>query len=108
VAQVQLHGAAIQDWDAFHDQSVVAFGFPPFYGRNLDAWIDCLTYVREGDGMSRFTLGSNESLVVELLDSDAFKKQAPEIFDAFVECVAFVNQRHAVAGEIPALHILFR
>jgi hypothetical protein len=108
VAQVQLHGAAVRDWDAFHDQSAAAFGFPAFYGRNMNAWIDCLTYVREGDGMSRFALGPSESLIVELLDSKAFRKQAPEIFDAFVECVAFVNHRHAVAGEIPALHILFR
>lgn len=58
--------------------------------------------------MSRFALGPTESLVIELHDTEAFNKQAPEIFDAFVECTAFVNQRHVAAGELPALHILFR
>ena len=108
MAQVRLCGATIRDWDAFHDQSAAAFGFPAFYGRNMNAWIDCLTYVRDGDGMSRFTLGPNEALVIEVLDTEAFNRQAPEVFDAFVACTAFVNQRHASANEIPALQILFR
>lgn len=104
----QLDGAAISDWDAFHDQSAAAFGFPAFYGRNMNAWIDCLTYVREGDGMSRFELGPTEPLMIEVLETEAFNRQAPEIFDAFVECVAFVNQRHVEAGELPGLHVVFR
>jgi len=58
--------------------------------------------------MSRFTLGSSEPLVIEVLDSETFKAQAPAILDALVESVAFVNQRQAAAGEIPALQIHFR
>ena len=108
MALVQLHGAAIRDWDAFHDQSAAVFDFRAFYGRNVDAWIDCLTYVRDGDGMSRFALGPSEALVIEVLDSETFKAQAAAIFDAFVESVAFVNQRQAAAGEISALQIRFR
>jgi hypothetical protein len=57
------------------------FGFPSFYDRNMDAWIDCLTYVRDGDGMSPFALGPTEPLVIEVLNTDAFKQHAPEIFD---------------------------
>ena len=108
MAHAQLDGAAIRDWDAFHDQSAAAFGFPAFYGRNMNAWIDCLHYVREGDGMSRFELGPTEPLVIEVLETEAFKRQAPEIFDAFVECVALVNQQQAEAGELPGLHVVFR
>ena len=106
--QVQLRGAAIGDWDAFHDQCAVAFGFPAFYGRNMDAWIDCLTYVRDGDGLSHFALGPTEPLVVEVLETEAFNRQAPEIFDAFVACLAIVNERHVAAGEVPAMQVLFR
>jgi RNAse (barnase) inhibitor barstar len=108
MAQAQLDGAAIKDWDSFHAQCADRFGFPAFYGRNMDAWIDCLTYVRDGDGMSRFALGETESLVIEVQNTEAFNRQSPEIFDSFVECVAIVNQRHATAGEIPALQVLFR
>ena len=106
--QVQLHGASIRDWDAFHDQSAAVFGFPTFYGRNMNAWIDCLTYVREGDGMSRFELGPTEALVIEVLDTKAFKGQVPEVFDAFVDCLGVVNQRHVEAGEVPGIHVVFR
>jgi hypothetical protein len=99
---------AIDGWDAFHDQSAAAFGFPDFYGRNMDAWIDCLTYVRDGDGMSRFALGPEEPLVVEVLATESFNRRVPQVFDALIECAAAVNQRQAAAGEVPALHLLFR
>ena len=71
-------------------------------------WIDCLTYVREGDGMSRFSLGPDEPLVIEVLETESFKRRLPGIFDALVECVAAVNRRHADVGERPALHLLLR
>ena len=108
MAEAQLDGAAIKDWDSFHAQCAERFGFPAFYGNNMNAWIDCLTYVREGDGMSRFVLGATESLVIEVRDTEAFNRRAPDVFASFVECVACVNQRQAAAGELPALHVLFR
>ena len=108
MAHVHLDGATIGDWNAFHDRCAAAFGFPAFYGRNMDAWIDCLTYVREGDGMSRFELGPEEPLVIEVTGAEAFNRRLPEVFDALVECAAFVNQRQVDAGERPALHLLFR
>lgn len=104
--KVHFDGAQIDGWDAFHDQSAAVFGFPDFYGRNLDAWIDCLTYIREGDGMSRFQLGSDAPLVIEVTNSRAFRESVPEIFAAFIECVAFVNHRHKEAGEKPAVQLL--
>jgi hypothetical protein len=70
------------------------FGLPDFYGNNMDAWIDCLTYLREGDGMSRFHIGQNEMLEIEITDTRRFKERVPEIFDALVECSAFVNFRN--------------
>jgi hypothetical protein len=33
----------IGDADSFHDVSAATFGFPAFYGHNVNAWIDCLT-----------------------------------------------------------------
>ena len=104
--RAQLDGSVITGWDSFHDQSASVFGFPAFYGRNMNAWIDCLTYVREGDGMSRFRLGPEAPLVIDVLNSKAFKRNAPEVFEAFLDCVAFVNGRQAGAGELPALHVV--
>jgi RNAse (barnase) inhibitor barstar len=34
----------ISDWSSFHDVFVDALGFPSYYGRNMAAWVDCLTY----------------------------------------------------------------
>ncbi|WP_161883865.1 barstar family protein [Deinococcus alpinitundrae] len=62
MAKVTLDTSRIRDWESFHDVSVQTFGFPDFYGRNMDAWIDCLTYLDEGDGMSIVVLGTDELL----------------------------------------------
>ena len=106
MADARLDGAHITDWDTFHDACARALGFPDFYGRNMNAWIDCLTYLRLGDGMSRFALGPDEVLRLEVEDSDAFNRRAPEVFDAFVECTAAVNRRYREVGEPPAVHLV--
>ncbi len=79
------------------------FGFPDFYGMNMDAWIDCLTYLDEGDGMCRFSLTKGEMLHIEVFDTEDFNFRLPEIFDALVECSAFVNRRY----ESPVLSLVF-
>ena len=58
--------------------------------------------------MSRFALGPDEALVIEVLGTELFNHRVPNIVDAFVECVAVVNQRHVDAGERPALYLLLR
>lgn len=42
---VTVDAARIVDWSSFHDVFAEAFGFPGWYGRNLDAWIDLFTYM---------------------------------------------------------------
>jgi hypothetical protein len=103
MAYVRLNTSEISDWDSFHKISQETFGFPDFYGKNMDAWIDCLTYLREGDGMSRFHLNQDEMLEIEVTDTKRFKQRVPEIFDVCVECIAFVNFRNSS----PVLCIVF-
>lgn len=44
----------IIDWPSFHAVFEEALGFPGYYGWNMDAWIDCMTYVDNADyGMLR-------------------------------------------------------
>ena len=40
----------ISDWESFHEVFSEVLGFPSFYGRNMDAWIDCLTSADGADG----------------------------------------------------------
>jgi len=40
---ILIEGKRISDWNSFHDTFADTLGFPSFYGRNMDAWIDCMT-----------------------------------------------------------------
>ena len=64
MARVSIKTEVIQDWTSFHEEFKRAMGFPDFYGMNMDAWIDCLTYLYDGDGMSRFHLAAGEMLLI--------------------------------------------
>lgn len=56
--------SSIADWDSFHATFAAALGFPDFYGRNLNAWIDCLTY--EDEGMTAFPIETGDVLTLRL------------------------------------------
>ena len=92
---VRLPVERIIDWATFHATCAETFGFPDFYGRNMDAWIDCMSDVRLDTGMTRFLLRPNEQLVIELRDANVFRERLPDVFNALVECTAFVNGQFA-------------
>lgn len=108
MAVARLDGSTIVDWPSFHEQCAREFGFPDFYGRNMNAWIDCLTYLPEGDGMSRFVLGAGEKLLIEVANGEEFRQRLPEIHRALVECTEFVNRRYRERAEEPRLELVFR
>ncbi len=107
MATVRLDTSLISDWDSFHRICREVFGFPDFYGMKMNAWIDCLTYLDEGDGMSRFHLVPGETLNIEVSDIESFKSRLPEIFDALVVRSADVNQRYLERGKSPLLSLVF-
>lgn len=107
-ATVTLDTRYITDWPSFHDQCAAVFGFPGFYGRNMNAWIDCLTYLPEGDGMSAFELGDEGKLYIEVLDYAGFAKRVPDVCIAFLESTAFVNQRYLEASDTPRLVLVLQ
>ena len=106
MAIVRLETWRIVDWASFHDVCAATFGFPAFYGRNMDAWIDCMTYL--DDGMSRFDLPRGEVLTIEVMEFDDFEARLPAVAKELVESAAFVNQRLAEMGEPPRLALLRR
>ena len=46
---IALDTGRITDRDTFHTVFAEAFGFPDFYGRNMNAWIDCITCLDDPD-----------------------------------------------------------
>jgi Barstar (barnase inhibitor) len=93
VPVIEVPMSQIRDWDTFHDTFAQTLGFPDFYGRNMDAWIDCLTYADEADGMRAITAGPGEILTLQLEDCREFRTRCPEIYHALIDCAAFVNWR---------------
>lgn len=105
---VRLDTGRITDWDTFHTVFAAAFGFLDFYGRNLDAWIDCMTYLDDpGAGMTAGYAPVGGVVTLQLEDIDAFVRRCPEIYDAIVECAAFVNWRRIEIGKTPVLALSF-
>ena len=89
----------ISDWDAFHDTFAATLGFPGFYGRNMDAWIDCITSADQDDGMTAVTVAAGDVLTLQLEDCNTFRARCPDIYAKLIECAAFVNWRRIEVGE---------
>ncbi|MRW88209.1 barnase inhibitor [Pseudoduganella sp. FT26W] len=105
MATAELNGAAIKDFPSFHAECKAALGFPDTYGNSMDAWVDCLSYLRDEDGMSKFRLKPNE--VLEIVVKDAAAMQ-PDILEEVTYCVAGINERYEDYGEKPALKLTLR
>lgn len=105
---VQVPADRIVDSETFHDVFSEVLGFPDFYGRNMNAWIDCLTYRdAPGDGMATVTVGPGDELVLEIQGAAAFRARCPDQYAALVECSAFVNWRRLQVGDRPYLVLAF-
>ncbi len=107
MAAITLPTREITDRDTFHSVCQRTFGFPAFYGRNMEAWIDCMSYLDEPEsGMSSITLKPGELLLVTVPDAEALEDRAPDTFDAFIRCTASVNRRFVERGSSARIGLL--
>ena len=107
MATVRLDTKLITDWASFHLVCKEVFGFPDFYGKNMNAWIDCMSCLSVDDGFVQITLSENEILMIEVTETESFNSRLPEIFDALAECSAFVNQRYKQFDEKLRIALIF-
>ena len=108
MASAELNGGASDGWEAFHAESRKAFGFPEFYGNTMDAWVDCLSYLRDEDGMTRFRLKPNEVLEIVVKDAAAMRASVPDLLEEMTFCIAGINERYQDYGEKPALALVLK
>ena len=108
MASAEINGAAIDGWARFHAECKTAFGFPASYSGTMDAWVDCLSYLRDADGMSQFRLGPDEVLRIVITDAAAMREKAPDLLEEVTFCIAGINERYADYGEKPALALVLR
>jgi hypothetical protein len=105
---VSIDCRRITDWDSFFDVFSEALGFPGFFGRNMNAWIDCLSSAdAPDDGLTGIHAPPGGILVLQLEHMNDFATRCPEIQTALVECSAFVNWRRIEVGDSPVLALSF-
>lgn len=98
----------ITDWPTFYGEFAEAFGFPDFYGKNMDAWIDCLTYLDDPEaGMTTVRCDTGCIVVLELLNARSLRQRCPDLYDAVIEGAAFVNWRRLETDQPAVLAISF-
>ena len=84
VVTIPVH--EITDWPTFHDVFKKALGFPDFYSRNMNAWIDCMTAVdTAADGLSSVTVAPGEVLILRIDEPFGFRQRCPDQYDALIE-----------------------
>ena len=108
MAVAELNGAAIVDEASFHAESRRAFGFPASYADSIDAWVDCMSYLRDEDNMTRFRLKPNEVLDIVVTDAGQMKAAVPDLLEEIAFCVGGINERYEDYGEKPALNLVLR
>jgi RNAse (barnase) inhibitor barstar len=106
---VRIPTSEIGDWESFHSVFQRVLGFPDFYDRNMNAWVDCLTSAdAPADGMvAPDAAASEDVLTLQLEDVHDFATRCPEQYEAVRECSAFVNWRRIEVGERPILALSF-
>jgi hypothetical protein len=108
MATAELNGAAIVDAETFHTESARAFGFPDSYTHSMDSWVDCLSYLRDEDGMSTYRLKADETLHIVVLHSEQLRERAPDVLEEMAFCIIGINERYEDYGEKPALELELR
>ncbi len=108
VSLARIECANINDWDSFHDEFNRVFEFPDFYGRNMDAWIDCMTSIdAPDDGLTGIHCEKDHFLTIELANVDELQGDRLEYFKAIADCAAFVNWRRIEVGQKPVLALSY-
>ena len=106
---VRIDTRRIRDWDTFHEVCAEALGFPSYYGRNMNAWIDCMSYLNDPEVVDTSVKAKPGEVVTIQLDYvDDFAERCPELYGALVESSAFVNWRQIALGRGPVLALSFK
>lgn len=92
-----VKGETLTDWECFHSYFEETFSFPGYYGRNMNAWIDCMSDYCYSEG----------PVCLHIDEAAAFKAANPAAFEALVECAAFINLRSTSAGGEPLMALSY-
>jgi len=89
-----IDGKAIKDWESFHNEFQKKMEFFEGYGRNTNAWIDCMTDMftnGEYNSLTKFKLNDGDRFTLRVVNSEKWKDQSPETFNAFIDYCIWSN-----------------
>jgi len=105
---VELDGKKLVGKEQFHNTFAETFGFPDFYGRNMDAWIDCMSSLDfPEDGMTSIHVARGKVLTLKVSNYKYLKKAGESEWLDLLECSAFVNYRRTTPGLNPLIALAF-
>lgn len=107
MAHIIIDTTKIWDEVSFHEVFQKALGFPDFYGKNMDAWIDCMSDLHEETGLCNVKINSDEMLHLLIHATSDFKNRQPHLMDELIRCAGFVNDRFVSREEKPKLCFIF-
>ena len=96
MARFVIECSQIHDRESFHDVFQDALKFFDGYGRNWNAWIDCMSDFHGDTALSEHHLPAGESIELLLRDAEAFRKRCPKLASDLFECTACVNRRYLI------------
>lgn len=94
--RVRIDCRTIRDWESFHDVLASVLRLPACYGRNMNALVDVLT--SPDTEIKAFSADEDDPVVLELEHAGQLRSAQPEIWEAFVDAVSFVNFRRLEIG----------
>ncbi len=105
---VSIDCRKITDATTFHAVFAAAFGFPDFYGANMDAWVDCMSCVDDPEAqMTSVHCAPGAVMTVQLEHASDFRSRLPELFISLVDVMAFVNWRRNQTHEPSVLALSY-
>lgn len=105
---VEIDGKTLVGRERFHDTFAKALGFPDFYGRNMDAWIDCMSSLDDPESrMTSVHVRRGKVLTLKIRNYKYFKKAGKDEWLDLLECSAFVNFRCTEPGQNPLIALAF-
>ncbi|WP_051258300.1 barstar family protein [Teredinibacter turnerae] len=93
---VIVDGDEIKDEVTFHSEFKFKLGLPSFYGANMDALIDSLSYLDDKTcNQSKYwQLGKNENMIISIKSSSVFRDNCLEVFMELLDVITATNERY--------------
>lgn len=98
---ITLNFSSIKTIEELYDELAINLGFPDFFGRNVDAVIDCMFGVRyPEEGMTKVNISEDGYLSLNIKN---FSSADIKLKDLIVYIVEFVNYKYHFKGLEPAI-----